>query len=55
MGENESSNISRSMFSINAKILHCAMKNQIVHTVERSVPETIMSKRGLIDNTDISC
>ena len=52
IGENEFSNISRSMFSIDGKILRCTKKSQILHTIEKSVPEASMPKRSLIDNTD---
>ena len=52
IGENEFSNIPRSMFSIDSKILPCIKKSQILHTIEKSVPEASMPKRGLIDNTD---
>ena len=52
IGENEFSNIPRSMFSIDSKILPCIKKSQILHTIEKSVPEASMPKRSLIDNTD---
>ena len=52
IGKNEFSNISRSMFSIDSKILRCTKKSQILHTIEKSVPEVSMPKRSLIDNTD---
>ena len=52
IGENEFSNIPRSMFNIDGKILSCTKKSQILHTIEKSVPEASMLKRSLIDNTD---
>ena len=52
IGENEFSNIPRSMFSIDGKILPCTNKSQILHTIEKSVPEASVPKRSLIDNTD---
>ena len=52
IAENEFSNIPRSMVSIDSKVLPCAKKNQILHTIEKSVPEASMPKRSLIDNTD---
>ena len=52
IGENEFSNIPRSMFNIDGKILSCTKKSQISHTIEKSVPEASMPKRSLIDNTD---
>ena len=52
IGENEFSNIPRSMFSTDGKILLCTKQNQILHTIEKSVPEASMPKRSLIDNTD---
>ena len=52
IGENEFSNIRRSMFSIDGKILSYIKKSQILHTIEKSVPEASMPKRHLIVNTD---
>ena len=52
IGENEFSNIRRSMFSIDGKILSYIKKSQILHTIEKSVPEASMPKRRLIVNTD---
>ena len=52
ISENEFSNIPRSIFSIYGKILPCKKKSQILHTIEKSVPEASMPKRSLIDNTD---
>ena len=40
------------MFNIDGKILSCTKKSQILHTIEKSVPEASMPKRSLIDNTD---
>ena len=46
------SNIPRSMFGIDGKILPCTNKSQILHAIDKSVPEASMPKRSLIDNTD---
>ena len=35
IGENEFSNIPRSMFSIDGKIFPCKKKSQILHTIEK--------------------
>ena len=52
IGENEFSNIPRSMFSIDGKVLPFTKKSQILDTIEKSVPEASMPKRSLIYNTD---
>ena len=52
IGENEFSDIPRSMFSIDERILPCTKKSQILHTIEKSVHEASMPKRNLIGNTD---
>ena len=52
IGENEFSKITRSMFSIDGKMLPRTKKSQILHTIEESVPEASMPKRSVIDNTD---
>ena len=52
IAENEFSNIRRSMFSIEGKVLPCTKKSQILHIIEKSVPEASMPKRSLINNTD---
>ena len=51
-GENEFLNIPHSMLSIDGKILPCTKKSQILHTIEKTVPEASMPKRSLIDNID---
>ena len=40
------------MLSIDGKILLCTKKSQILHTIEKTVPEASMPKRSLIDNID---
>ena len=50
IGENEFSNIPRSMFSIDGKILPCTKKSQILHTIEKSVPEASIPKRSLVES-----
>ena len=52
IGENEFSNIPRSMFNIDGKILPCTKKSEILHTVEKPVPAANMPKRSLIGSTD---
>ena len=52
IGESEFPNIPRLMFSIDGKILPCTKKSQILHTIEKSVPEGSMPKKSLTGNTD---
>ena len=40
------------MFSIDGKTLPCTKKGQMLHTIEKLVPEASMPNRSLIENTD---